>query len=185
MPYSSKSRKPSLETYRSYLGMIVRLSLDRRLQGKVDPSDLVQLTLLKAHEAIDRAMRGRPESATRRRGSGRSSPGRWPTRSAGTAAASATPAWSGRSWPGSTSRRSGWRPGSPTTRARPASRRSARSSSCAGRGPRGHARRPAPGRRAAPPQRVVGGRGWNAGSGGARRRSPGSSGAGSRPSASV
>jgi RNA polymerase sigma-70 factor (ECF subfamily) len=53
MPCPSESRNPSLETYRSYLGMIARLSLDRRLQGKVDPSDLVQQTLLKAHQAID------------------------------------------------------------------------------------------------------------------------------------
>ena len=53
MPSAPKSRNPSLESYRGYLGMIARLSLDQRLQGKVDPSDLVQQTLLKAHQAID------------------------------------------------------------------------------------------------------------------------------------
>jgi RNA polymerase sigma-70 factor (ECF subfamily) len=53
MPDPSESRNTDLEMYRSYLGMIARLSLDRRLQGKVDASDLVQQTLLKAHQAID------------------------------------------------------------------------------------------------------------------------------------
>jgi RNA polymerase sigma-70 factor (ECF subfamily) len=38
-----------LELYRNYLALLARLQIDRRLQGKVDASDLVQETFLKAH----------------------------------------------------------------------------------------------------------------------------------------
>lgn len=39
-----------LELYRDYLALLVRLQIDRRLQGKVDPLDVVQDTFLTAHQ---------------------------------------------------------------------------------------------------------------------------------------
>src|SRR5688572_10376160 len=43
----------ALEKFRSYLGLIARLELDRRLEGKVDVSGVVQQTLLEAYQADD------------------------------------------------------------------------------------------------------------------------------------
>ncbi|MBY0525455.1 MAG: sigma-70 family RNA polymerase sigma factor [Gemmataceae bacterium] len=43
-----------LEQYRTYLSLLARVQISRRLQGKVDPADLVQETFLAAHRAWPR-----------------------------------------------------------------------------------------------------------------------------------
>jgi RNA polymerase sigma-70 factor (ECF subfamily) len=47
-----------LERYRTYLTLLARLQIGRRLQGKADPTDLVQDTFLEAHRNFGRFQGG-------------------------------------------------------------------------------------------------------------------------------
>lgn len=52
MPAHKGELRP-LESFREYLKLLARLQLNSKLQSKIDPSDLAQLTLLRAYEKQD------------------------------------------------------------------------------------------------------------------------------------
>jgi RNA polymerase sigma-70 factor (ECF subfamily) len=60
MASGPKVEDQALERYRAYLRLLARLHLDPRLAGKLDPSDIVQQTLLQAWQGLEH-FRGKSE----------------------------------------------------------------------------------------------------------------------------
>ncbi len=57
----NQAASDALEPYRQYLKILAELHLDRRLLGKLDASDVVQQTLLRAYSAFNDLRQQEPE----------------------------------------------------------------------------------------------------------------------------
>jgi RNA polymerase sigma-70 factor (ECF subfamily) len=64
MPPKSSPSAGQFEDFRSYLTLLARAGLGKYLQAKIDPSDVVQQTLLEAHEAAGQVRAHTPVGRT-------------------------------------------------------------------------------------------------------------------------